>query len=194
MYTRFFPPLALLLLGCRGTPPAEAPRVEDSPYYPLKVGANWVYRAGKHRMTREVVRHELIGKIACARVESKRDGKLWLTEHVHATTEGVFLLALESKPLATPLRLLKLPPRPGDHWETKSRDGSGRHVYLLEEGDVTVPAGSYRAMILRGEVVEDGRRHSAFTYWFAPGVGVVKQLVHKGNETAVYELERFEIP
>ena len=57
-----------------------------------------------------------------------------------------------------------------------------------------VPAGAYHAITLHGEVREGAAQTLAFTYWFAPGVGMVKQVLKKGGRATVYELERFEAP
>jgi hypothetical protein len=194
------PLLVLLLLGCGKAPaekaikaPAAAPgQVADSPYYPLKIGTKWTYKGGKTRMTAEVVRHEDLGGLACAVIENRREGKVLRKEHVQATAEGVFLVGVEGRRLKAPVRLLKAGPKPGDHWETQSRDGRRRDTYLIEAGDVTVPAGTFATVIVRGEIVEDGRRTSAFAYWFAKDVGIVKQMLVEGGRTTVYELECFE--
>jgi hypothetical protein len=76
----------------------------------------------------------------------------------------------------------------------RERGGTGQGLYLMGEEDVTVPAGKYRAVTLQGEINLLGGKQTTFTYWFAEGVGMVKQVVRQDGRTAVYELEKFEVP
>src|SRR5262249_32104208 len=93
-----------------------------------------------------------------------------------------------------PLPLLKLPPKPGESWQSliKDRDNGRvverRGVYLVGEDDVKVPLATYKkAITLSGEISTGGVRREEFTFWFADGGGMVKQRVRVDGKTAVYE-------
>ncbi len=196
--------LIALVLGA-GCSRDEVMVVRDSPYYPLKVGCRWVYKdTGPARkgvakppdLVRTVVNHEKIGDYPCALIINERGKEAPHTEHVSATAEGVYLVAIEGRRLSSPLRILKLPPKAGEHWRADSRDKNPlrKGIYIMGEEEVTVPAGTYKAVTLRGEIVEEGGRTTDVNYWFAEGVGMVKQLVRTDGQTAIYELESFKTP
>jgi hypothetical protein len=198
------PLLALLLLGA-GCSREETVAVRDSPYYPLKVGCRWVYKGtgpvqkgakDPPRLVRKVIAHEKVGGYPCAVIANLRGNDTPRKEHVYATAEGVYLVAIEGRRLSSPLRILKLPPKAGEHWRSDLKDKASlrKGVYVMGEEEVTVPAGTYKAVTLRGEISEPGDRTTDVKYWFAEGVGMVKQLVRTAAHTAVYELERFEMP
>jgi hypothetical protein len=194
MPLRTVPLLALLLLGCAGARRPEPVEVRDSPWYPLRVGMHWVYRGAGLPLARRVVRHERVGEFDCALIESRRGNKPFLLEHVCTRPDGVYLVAVDGNRITPPLRFLKLPPHGGESWTIGFREGNAARtgVYLLEKGEVTVPAKKYHALILRGEIQENGMPKRAFTYWFAEGVGMVKQAVRGDKRTLVYELESFD--
>jgi hypothetical protein len=192
----------VLLAGCAEE---ERVRVGNSPWYPLPVHARWIYKdvsptrkdgAARPDLIRVVVKHEKIGAYPCALIANLRGTETPGKEHIYVTADGVFLAAVEGRRLSPPLRMLKLPPKAGDSWQTDLRENNAlrKGIYVQDEEDVTVPAGTYRAVTLRGEISEAGVRTTDFKYWFAEGVGMVKQVVRKDGQTAVFELERFEKP
>lgn len=81
--------------------------------------------------------------------------------------------------LTKPLLMITASNRPGDQWEVKSGDGKetplfNRKFRVFGVETVKVPAGEYEAM--RIEVSGDsGAVEIKRTYWFAKGVGVVKE-------------------
>ncbi len=190
------PSLALALLGCAGQRTPEPAAVPDSPWYPLRVGMRWTYRGPGLPLTRSVVRHERVGEDSCALVETRRGNSVVLRERVAVRPDGVYLVTADEQRITPPLRFLKLPPRAGESWTLGFREGKADRtgLFVLDEGEVTVPRGKYHTLILRGEVQENGLPRRAFTYWLLEGVGVVKQLVAADKRTVVYELERFERP
>ena len=71
---------------------------------------------------------------------------------------------------------------------------TSKGVYQVGEESVAVPWGTFQAVTLRGESYEGDSRTATFTYWFAPGVGIVKQVLRAGSKRTVMELEEFESP
>jgi hypothetical protein len=185
--------LMLLAAGCGRNEPVV---VRDAPWYPLQVGCRWEYRGKGPKLIRQVVRHEKVGDYPCALIANLRGDAPARKEHVYANAGGVFLVAIEGRRLSSPLRILKLPPRAGESWKTdfKENDTLRKGLYVMDKEEVTVPAGTYRAITLRGEITDGGGGRTNVTYWFAEGVGMVKQLIRQDGQVAVYELERFDRP
>jgi hypothetical protein len=185
-----------LLVGCQPASRLDPAAMSESPYYPLKVGTIWVFRGPDHQRVMRVARHEAVDGVKCALVETLRDDRVIEEAAVCAMADGVYILAADGEKLSTPLPILKLPPRPGRTWRVNFNKGGrpSQGLYLLGEEKVHVPAGAYHAITLHGEVREGAAQTLAFTYWFAPGVGMVKQVLKKGGRATVYELERFEAP
>ncbi|MCI0460375.1 MAG: hypothetical protein L0Z62_25765 [Gemmataceae bacterium] len=187
-----------LFAGCSKERSPAPVRVADSPYHPFQVGWEWTYegKAKGQTMTRRVLRHEKVGELPCAVVETKRDRDI-LLEHLHATPDGLFVAAINGRKVTPPLRLLKLPPRAGEQWETPIREGKSKRkgMYLLGEATVKVPAGTFATVALQGVVIEETGRATDFTYWFARDRGIVKMLLSApGNQVVVYELKGFKKP
>jgi hypothetical protein len=191
---RFAVALLALVAGCQPATRPEPTRVAASPYYPLQVGTTWVYRGPDHERVMRVARDEMVNGVPCALVESLRDGTVIEANDVCAKPDGVYILAANGDKLSAPLRILKLPPRNGATWRVNfHKDGKrSQGVYVMGEDDVEVPAGKYHAVTLQGEIREGTRSTLTFTYWFARGVGIVKQVLREGDRKTVYELESFE--
>jgi hypothetical protein len=179
------------LLGCSDSASLEVP---ESEYYPLRVGLTWTYRGNGGGCVIRVARHEAHGGHACAVVETRIDNRVVTTERVFSEKDGVYVLSRNGMDLSPPMPLLKLPPRPGRSWRFDFRSGgtTQRGVYVLSEEEVEVPAGTYKAVTLRGEILQRGVRQMALNYWFVRGVGMVKQVVELPEATRVYELEKVE--
>jgi hypothetical protein len=188
---------ALVLTALLGCAPAGSPPVADSEYYPLQVGLTWTYRGGDQPRIIRVAKHEVVAGIPCALVETLRGHEVIATEHVFARADGVYGLTSNGKKLSAPLPILKLPPTPGTTWQVNFKLGGHDRegTYLLGKAEeVTVPLGKLEAIPLQGEILEHGARQTAFTYWFARGVGMVKQVLQLPPQTLTYELEKLERP
>jgi hypothetical protein len=57
---------------------------------------------------------------------------------------------------------------------------------------VTVPAGSYDTIHVKGSGMTVGSTTSDIDYWFAKDVGIVKLRFTLGSQEAVLELEKYE--
>jgi hypothetical protein len=184
----------ILLAGCQPATRPERSAPQDSPYYPLQVGTTWVFRGPDHQRVMRVARHEVVDGTPCAFVETLRDDKVIEDNDVCVKADGIYLLTADGEKLSAPLPILKLPPRRGTTWRVNFNKGGKRSqgVYVLGNEEVEVPAGKFHTVTLKGEILEGTTRTLAFTYWFAPGVGMVKQLLKTGNRQTEYDLEKFE--
>jgi hypothetical protein len=187
------PLLVLILLAFLAQPVAgQEKKPLSSPYFPLQVGNQWVYRADNRTITKRVTRHELVGKVLCARLEASGNDKTFV-EHVAVRADGIFRYQADGKVLEPPLCLLKLPPKVGATWQVDCRvDGlvvTG--TFTLAEVEEAVPAGKFKAvMVTSADCAIDGRK-TPMTSWFVKGVGMVKQRVQVNGLETVLELESF---
>lgn len=191
--------LALQEARAADTPAPEA-KVEDSLYYPLKVGTTWEYKLttkGKTQTaTVKVAKHEKVGNTMCALLETSVDGNVSATEHVSASKDGVFRNTFGGQEITPPVCFLKLPVKKGESWKVDSKIGaqSGKATFVSGEDEVTVPAGKYKAVTAKAEDFEAAGVKVPITYWFAPGVGIVKQVVKINDQEILIELVKFTKP
>ena len=60
------------------------------------------------------------------------------------------------------------------------------------EEEITVPAGKYKTVTAFTTECEINGNKAEFKYWFAPGVGVVKQTMSIGGGAIVSDLKKLE--
>lgn len=192
---------------------AAQDRLRETAYYPLKVGTAWHYRAGESKFTIRVARHEKVGDVLCALLETIRDGKVVGSEHLAVTGDGVYRHGLTSpqvqsdpkdktktvkipvkQTLKPPILVLKLPPKTGDSWKIDSKgDGKTfRGAFQVAEQEITVPAGTYKTFRITSQDLEVNSLKPTITTFFAQGVGMVKQIIEMGDAKIEIELEKFE--
>ena len=189
-----------LLTGLLATHAADEPLV--TPYYPVKVGTRWQYKVGGNSLTVKVAKHEKVGDVTCAVLETSRDDQVITTEHVGIKADGVYRYTLATFKPDPPFRILKLPAQKGDTWKIESKVAgqtlSGK--FTLSESEVTVPAGKYKALLAvsDGFTAPDPNGNTikiVFKFWFAEKVGMVKQTFQLGEgPEVVIELEKVELP
>src|SRR5262245_30754651 len=119
---------ALVVLLAASAAARDDDGLEETPYYPLKVGTTWTYRdadaPGAARVVVKVARHEKVGDVLCARLETHKDGKATGYEHIAVAKEGVYRHSINGLRPDKPILLLKLPPRPGDEWPVAGKVGN----------------------------------------------------------------------
>jgi hypothetical protein len=202
------PCVAMILLGCTFLSPATL-RAQD---YPLAPGTTWTYHLHKDigplahfggedaRMAKNgVVETTLIAHVVgtedvsgkpYVRVEAMGEGKL-VNIDWYALTPGGLLHAravdygAESQSdFDPPEVLLSHTLATGESWTWQDRNGvvsSKKTAFAPEQ--ITVPAGSYRAISVRTDMVIPTQisetqvvpMNIIMTQWFAPGVGFIKQ-------------------
>jgi hypothetical protein len=203
--------LACFLLSLAAAELTAQEKLKQTPYYPLKVGTTWHYRAGESKFTIRVARHEKVGDTLCALLETIRDGKVVGSEHLAVSGDGVYrhdltypqlqsdpndkskkVKTLVKQTLKPPILLLKLPPRNGDSWKIDSKgDGkSFRGNFQVAEQEITVPAGAYKAFRVASQDLEVNSLKPNIMTFFAHGVGMVKQIIEMGNAKVEIELEK----
>jgi hypothetical protein len=188
--------LALALLPPAPAPLAAGKKPKEPPappsYYPLKAGNTWDYRLGQRQLTTRVTGAEPIGKDTYAVLETSGEGKA-VVEKITVLADGVYRAFADGMTITPPLCVLKLPVKAGETWSVKATAG-GLDVtgtFTAREEEVKVPAGTYKAIVSSCPEFRIGGRKMALTYWFAPGVGLVKQRLQLGDRDVLIELEKF---
>jgi hypothetical protein len=157
----------------------------------------------------EVAGSDVVGGLKYTRVESRRDGKLWLAEWYRLGPQGLMLgKRLDSSGggemvMAPPQRRLSLALQPGESWTWKSANAPLVYQTAVDGPAATdVPAGHFQAtrLSMRGTIgIGGGTVDVRQTFWYVRGTGYVKQdtvtsisghlLSH-----VVLTLERFDRP
>jgi len=175
-------------------------------YFPLNSGDLWKYQSttadGKHSDFTIKVLNE----------EKENGNPLYLVETVstfqpihdwYSKPSGWVLLHREeyvktgAKAEFQPTRqLLKNPIGNGDSWQWK---GKGMMGLDIEESNsasgpetVSVPAGKFTAMKVTTRVVQGGAPVTK-TYWYAPGIGLVKSMTDTGTVKSTTELVEYNV-
>jgi len=190
--------LALPLLLARASAVRGQEKLEESPLYPLQVGNTWNYRAGDNMFAIRVAGHEKVGSALCARVEIVVEGKTTSFEHVAAQKNGVYRHSFEGKEVIPPVCFLRLPPKEGESWKVDSKfnDEALRGTFKVSrEKSVAVPAGTFENVVVSaGQDLDANGAKVNVTYYFAEGVGMVKQVIETAGQKMVIELMKFEPP
>jgi hypothetical protein len=163
-------------------------------YFPLAVGTTWTFDLNGQKVTITVAEHEKKAGILCARLETTTAQGASGSEHMTVMEDGVYRVAYNGVKIDPPIRILKLPPKKGDEWKVKCKQGeiSIKGKYSLdEEDDVDVPAGTFKTIKATGEVTAAGQEIESVC-WYAKGKGMVKQEVKLAGQTLTFELKKFK--
>jgi hypothetical protein len=185
--------LAGLVLAVNVSPARAQGPAATSPFYPLKVGTTWQYRLGSEKLTVKVAGEEKVGDLACARVEAVYKGKT-STEYVAVQPDGLYRAKMDDAVLKPALCFLQLPPQKGKTWKVNSEvDGVKiKGTFIQDEEEITVPAGTFKAVKVSSKDYTIGGRTMTLTYWFAEGKGIVKQRLEMDGYDWILELEAFQ--
>jgi len=197
------PPLLILAA-------ALAARAADPVYYPLAVGNAWEYKLQSAlrtaSMTATLSKTEKIDDVELFVLEGKIDGALVASEHLRATTEGVFRHrhtvfdagkagAPQVAIVVPPFKLFAYPAKEDGTWKGElttndPKEGAKKTEFTATSApeEVTVPAGTYKTIRVKFELPAE---KSEITYWFAENVGFVKQVIKTPDLEATLTLEKF---
>ncbi len=182
--------------------PAATPDLASAtPYYPLQVGNTWYYKIADNKYSLKVAKYEKVGDVECARVEMIVEDQVKVVEDITVTKDGVARVAYDGKRAEPPLVFLKLPFQKDQTWEVntvvgKTDKSPGEKVTgTLKAGEapkVQVPAGTYDTITVTSQNLQANGMPLNFTYYFAKGMGMVKQEIDVSGQKVVIELEKFE--
>jgi hypothetical protein len=197
---------AVLVLGLFAAVGAQ--ELRTARYYPLKVGNQWTYRAGKETVVITVVKEVTFDNVPGAKAGRAigytlkiANGDREVGEQVAVLEEGVSRFSAAGKGIKPPLLFFKLPLNleKGESWKVDCKTDDGKAI----RGSFVGGAEKLR-LTLNGKVVELTTAtitskdfyvddHEMFiTYWFAPDIGLVKQRVRTGKNDVTMEIESFK--
>lgn len=176
-------------------------------YYPLTVGNSWSYRGYARLLTATDDQPDTVQTMTIQVVATKRDNlnsgeeviELVNTISVHmyfpfdsnytvidtsyARETGSFVLSYESKTDSAPDTTLVLPLTKDKTW----RMNEFVVAKVLQQEDVSVPAGTYRNAWKIEHTVNAGTQTYTEHWWYANNVGPVKVHWQESYGTATYE-------
>lgn len=161
--------------------PVPTHLMTDPPlYFPITVGTTWVYDEDGAVVTRVVTAVEVTGDTwAVAYAVRHPDGTTTPDGKFAVSRTGLTRLEQGATRCDPPVAAVRLPYRVGDEWEFAFALGGletrGKKVARKPER-VTVPAGTFDAVPIETDFAVDGRAMPRATFWYAPGVGMVKRV------------------
>ncbi|HEY9842319.1 MAG: hypothetical protein ACAI44_16080 [Candidatus Sericytochromatia bacterium] len=69
---------------------------------------------------------------------------------------------------------MQLPFEPGHSWGGREFQGGSETISVRGEETVSVPAGTFKALLIEHHLSYDNGKEDYLRYWYAPGVGMVK--------------------
>ncbi len=176
---------------------ADEPK--DAPYYPMRDGTTWTYKAGESKFTVKVTKHETVpGSVYnCARFETMQDGKSIASEDVFVKDGSVYRLRSDDKLIDPPVLVLKQPAKPGDVWtidSTTETKTSLKGTFKFGEEQITLAGENkpVQAVTVHCDDLEANGAKYAFTTQYVKDKGMVKQIIDAGGLKVVIELENYE--
>jgi hypothetical protein len=147
--------------------------------FPTSVGTTWVYerKSVEETIVISEVKEERDGAKRVTTEKVEKGGKRTPHAVMSISARGVFVVSEVGEVYDSPWCLLKLPHRPGQSWEVKTRGGA-----FLGDGTMTArpvetvrePAGEFSAARVVRKLALVERRPEQVTYWFADGVGLIQ--------------------
>jgi len=183
----------------KGDDKKDPTKDKTTEYYPLKEGMTWTYKSGDKSFTVKVAGTDKKGDptVSCSRLETRNSkGELIATEHIAIKEDGVYRYAFENSDAKPPLRFLKLPVDTSEKtWKFDSKIGGqdvkGTFKMATEKDSVKIGAKEYKDVIsVSCEEVPIDNQKVALTYYFAPKVGMIRQVVDVAGAKVTIELEK----
>lgn len=191
----------IAVLAIRITTPysVAAEPLEESEYYPLKVGTEWEYKTAEAVLIVKVVAPRDVKGVSTPRLVTLVEGAIESTEFVRITKDAITRVGVRDVASSVPIVLMPLPPKSGESWLVATEIGSSKVAGVCRcnsiDTDVKVPAGDFSAVEVTGTFVVSGNDGNVTTYkqvtWYASGVGMVKTTLDAGEHHVTLELTRF---
>lgn len=165
-------------------------------YFPLKPKTRWTYKVQDQTVEVLVSGTEKYNNEDCTKVDTIVNGKVVASELYSIKPDGVYRVKVKDDKIDPPVKILMTPPKKGESWDVKSKVGtqtvSGKFK-IVEVGEkITVPAGTYDAVLVEGVDLDIAGTKTTVKTWYAKNVGVVKLLYKIQDSESVMELQKFE--
>lgn len=183
--------LTVLFLGI--ALPAQEGTPQGHPYYPLKLQSEWTYKVQGGPIKVKVTGTEKIKDTTVYKLETSAGNKVSATESVGMTNEGMARFNVNNLAPEAPILFLPKDPEATKEWniDTKVANQPIKGTFKASKDKVTVPAGTYDAIYVKGSEMEIGGTRTSVEYWFAKDVGIVKLKFSLGSQDATLELESY---
>jgi hypothetical protein len=217
----FIPALAAQETVGQDKQPSKEPKHIEYAYYPLKEGSRWVYDVRDNKTkdarpkeqvaitvaSKETFPIKVKSKDALDRALDREVKELYvgfklkiegggkvLDEEALVREDGVYRLSSAGKTITPPVCFLKAGLKKGETWtvDSQSENAVLKGKLEFDEEKVTVPAGTYDAIVVRCDDFQIGGQTLQVEAWYAAKVGMVKQRVRIGQHDVTLELEKFE--
>jgi hypothetical protein len=202
-------PAVALAIACTTYAQEKAPvQPLFQSYYPLKIGNQWTYRAGKEVW---VIRVEREVPVELSRNPTKdpekaigyvlkiATGSGEITEQVAVLKDGVYRFSIAGKALKPPLLFFKFDLKTNPEWKVEARSDSGMlaHGKFVGGTDkITLALGGKKVelttLTITSKDFEIDDQEMSIKYWFAKDYGMVKQHLRIGDKETTLELEDFK--
>jgi len=185
--------LAVLIVGISlSAQDTSAPAT--NPYYPLKTGSEWTYKVQGGPIKMKITGTEKVGQATGYKIEVTAGNKVSATEVVGVTKDGVVRYKVNDVAADTPILFLPADPEATKEWKVETKAGGQQlsGTFKASKEKVTVPAGTYDTIHVKGTGMTVGNTTSDIDYWFAKDVGIVKLRFTLGSQDATLELEKYE--
>jgi hypothetical protein len=185
---------ALAVLTVAVAVPAQEGAPATHPYYPLKAGSEWTYKVQGGPIKVKVAGTEKVaGGATGYKLETSAGNKVSATETVAVTAEGVQRFNVNGLNPEKPILFLPMDPEKTKEWtvDTKVSGQDIKGTFKVDKEKVTVPAGTYDAIRVKGDGMKIGATTTTVEYWFAKDVGIVKLKFTLGSQDATLELESY---
>jgi hypothetical protein len=185
--------LAVLIVGLSlSAQDTAAPAT--NPYYPIKTGSEWTYKVQGGPIKMKITGTEKVGQATGYKIEVTAGNKVSATEVVGVTKDGVVRYKVNDVAADTPILFLPTDPEATKDWKIDTKAGGQKleGTFKASKEKITVPAGTYDTIHVKGTGMQVGNTTSDIDYWFAKDVGIVKLRFTLGSQDATLELEKYE--
>jgi hypothetical protein len=172
-------------------------KVKPPEYLPLKEGLKWHYQVEangqKRQLVTQIAKIEAINGQSLARLELVVNGIVAASEHLSVTARGIFRHRFNGEDISPPVCVLKFPVKNGASWESENKVGeqTAKMACRVVTEEVEVPAGKFKTVSVQVVADAAGMKITT-TYWFAAGVGIVKQIAEVAGQKIEMKLEKIE--
>jgi len=195
-----------------GQPPQDPTKEVD--YFPLVDKTVWTYDAGGTLITVRVKQEEekkdekkVGGEMEKRyRLETSINNMPVSSEVVAVLKEGICRVAAADKKINPPLCFLKLPVKKGKKWKVNSTVGDEKITGEFEAGEVELAAATIpyfnkgdkdkkvKLVTVKGNGLNLNGVPIDLTYYFAPDVGMVRQVATVAGVQVDLNLKSLEVP
>lgn len=189
--------VGLLAVLSAGTALAQQPALPRADYFPLNAGSKWVYKTGDSDVTVAVAGVERADGEDRVRVDTETPSGTKTAEYFVVRLDGVYRVQVKDEKVAPPVKVLPIPVKVGATWDVNSKLNTqaikGTFVVKSDRERVTVPAGTFDAILVEGKDFDIAGAKTTIRIWFAKDRGIVQEeFVLQSNEAIRLELYRFE--